>query len=88
MPDEHHIAIYGKVYWGDTPECEELIIPIMWFALPEEELEVEIKKWISDYWEKIRKQNEEAERKKAEDERQKELAELARLQAKYGKLDQ
>ena len=83
--DDDHIRIFGNLFWGSSEEYIEYTIPFEWFILSEEELVPAIDRWIHEYRE-AKKRKEEEERKKREEAwRQQELAELARLQEKYGK---
>ena len=83
--DDDHITIFGHLFWGGSEEYIEYTIPFEWFILSEEELVPAIDRWIHEYRE-AKKRKEEEERKKREEAwRQQELAELARLQEKYGK---
>jgi len=83
--DDDHIRIFGNLFWGASEEDIQYTIPLEWFILSEEELIPAIDRWIYEYRE-AKKQKEEEERKKKEEAwRKRELAELARLQEKYGK---
>lgn len=83
--DDDHIRIFGTIFWGGSDEYIHFTIPLEWFVLSKEELVPAIDRWIHEYREAKKRREEEERKKKEEVWRKQELAELARLQEKYGK---